>query len=69
MLSPYGIWVGEFADARSLDGEEPNVIVHRGDGVTGSDAISIAEWRWPGAHVVRELKFVAAKWIAVQASE
>jgi fermentation-respiration switch protein FrsA (DUF1100 family) len=69
-LSPYGIWVDvteAAADARALAGEEPDLVVLRGDHVTGSDAIAVAAWRWPGQHVVRELILRPPRWTAVQA--
>jgi hypothetical protein len=70
MLSPYGIWVdatSAAADARSLAGDPPDVVVHRGSHVTGSDALQLAQAQWPNRHFVRELRLIAAKWVAVQA--
>jgi hypothetical protein len=59
MDSPtYGIWIAQTeneADAASVAGIPPNLVVYTTTQSTGSDAIAIAAQFWPGKSFVREV--------------
>ena len=59
MTAPdYGIWIASSeaeADARSLAGTPPSIIVRTDGSTTGSDAIRIANELYPGRSFVREV--------------
>jgi hypothetical protein len=64
----YGMWIdstSELADARSLRGDQPDVIVRVAGHLSASHLIAWSDAQWPNRHVVREV--IDRGWVAKQA--